>query len=421
MENLKISAHQWLRKSESFFKTDMVYAARGGFWLTAGQLLSTTSSFILAIAFANLLPKETYGAYRYILSVASLLTITTLSGINTAILQAVAQHFEGSVIPAFYTRIRWGFISAVASIAVGAYYYISGNTSLSISFLSISIFLPFTDAFTIYQAVLQGRGEFKKEAKLKTISSILLLMCMLPLLFLTDNLILLVITFFLFWFVINYLFFLQTKKNILNNNISPDAINYGKHLTVFGVLGEVASQIDKILLFHFLGAVGTAVYSIATAPVHQIRGLTKLIQLLIIPKASTVSLPQIHQRYWRKFITLLISLCAITLIYILVAPLLFKLFFPKYLEAVYLSQIFSLSLIGSVAVLNVSLLQSHKEKKALYRQSIVVAIFQIGSLAIGTIFAGVLGAAIAFIFARFIHAVYSTIQVHQLFKKAGVN
>jgi len=64
IKKLKDKIYRLLRRSEKYFKTDMVYLAHGGFWLTLGQIISSAASFLLAIAFANLLPKETYGTYK---------------------------------------------------------------------------------------------------------------------------------------------------------------------------------------------------------------------------------------------------------------------------------------------------------------------------------------------------------------------
>ena len=76
IKKIKEKIYNLLRWSEKYTKTDMVYLAHGGFWLSFGQIISSLSSFLLAIAFANLLPKETYGNYKYILSIASILPKT---------------------------------------------------------------------------------------------------------------------------------------------------------------------------------------------------------------------------------------------------------------------------------------------------------------------------------------------------------
>ena len=59
---LKQTIFRMLRWSERFTKTDMVYLAKGSFWMMAKQVGVSIISFGLAIAFANLLPQETYGA-----------------------------------------------------------------------------------------------------------------------------------------------------------------------------------------------------------------------------------------------------------------------------------------------------------------------------------------------------------------------
>jgi len=69
----------------------MVYLASGGVWLTASKVCATTASLIVSITFANLLLPETYGAYKYLLSIFAILTLTTMPGIDTSFQRAVAQ------------------------------------------------------------------------------------------------------------------------------------------------------------------------------------------------------------------------------------------------------------------------------------------------------------------------------------------
>ena len=81
MNTLKHATYRLLRKSERYFKTDMVYVARGGFWVTAGNIVSALAAFGLAVAYANLLPKESYGTYKYILSLAGIIGAFSLTGL----------------------------------------------------------------------------------------------------------------------------------------------------------------------------------------------------------------------------------------------------------------------------------------------------------------------------------------------------
>ena len=140
---LKVKTYNFLRWTEKWLKTDMVYFSRGGFWLTAGQMFSSLSAFLLSIAFANLLPKETYGTYKYVLSIASILSIPTLSGMTTSLAQAIASGSDGSFIPAVKARIKWGLLGALASLILASYYFYQADTTLTISFLMAAVFLPF--------------------------------------------------------------------------------------------------------------------------------------------------------------------------------------------------------------------------------------------------------------------------------------
>ena len=118
LEISKIKLYKLLRWSEKWTHTDMVYIAKGGFWLTLAQIVSTFSGFLLVMAFANLLDPETYGIYKFVLSMASLFAIPTLSGMGTALVRSVAQGNEGSIIPALKIKIKWGLIGGVASIGI---------------------------------------------------------------------------------------------------------------------------------------------------------------------------------------------------------------------------------------------------------------------------------------------------------------
>ena len=66
IKKYKNSVYTFLRKTEKYTKTDMVYLASGGFWLSIKTALSILIALSLSIAFANLLPKETFGEYKYI-------------------------------------------------------------------------------------------------------------------------------------------------------------------------------------------------------------------------------------------------------------------------------------------------------------------------------------------------------------------
>ena len=405
IKELKQKIYNLLRWSEKYTKTDMVYLTKGGSWLTLGNIVSSASSFLLAIAFANLLPKETYGIYKYILSIAGILAIPTLSGMGTAITQAVARGYEGSFLPALKTKIRWGLLGGLASLALAGYYYFNDNTTLTISFLITAVFLPFMNSFGTYNALLQGRKLFGISTKYGIISQIIAIAILIATLFFTKNLFLIILAYFASWTILRFIFLKITLKNFPPNlNQDPQTLSYGKHLSLINVLNAIAGQLDKILLFHFLGSAPLAIYSFAIAPPEQIKGLLKSIQPLALPKFAQKDKEEIKKTIFKKTGKFFLILIPVTAFYIIIAPFLYKIFFPQYLDSIFYSQIFAISLLTAIATLPVAALQSQMAKKQLYQWNIYGSLLQILLLFVFVWSYGLWGVILARVITRFINA-----------------
>jgi O-antigen/teichoic acid export membrane protein len=409
IDKLKTKIYNLLRWSEKYFKTDMIYLARGGFWLTLGQVISSASSFLLAIAFANLLPKETYGTYKYVLSIAGILAIPTLSGMGIAVTQAVARGYEGSLIPALKTKIRWGLFGGLASLILSGYYFYQGNTTLTISFLISAAFLPLMDSFGIYDAFLQGRKLFDISAKYGIISQIIAVIILITTLFFTKNLFFILFVYFFSWTSLRFFFFKLTLKKFLpNQKQDSGTISYGKHLSLIRIIGTIDYQIDRVLIFHYLGAQEVAIYSIAIAPPEQIKSLLKNIGALVFPKLAQKSKEEIRKTIFKKFFTFFIFLIPLTIIYVLFTPFLYKIFFPHYLTSSYYSQIFVLTILFlPFYFLGTIVLQSQKKQAELYQLKISISLIEIILLFIFIHFYGLMGAILVKIISRFIESVFS--------------
>jgi O-antigen/teichoic acid export membrane protein len=401
---LRNTTYKLLRFSEKWTKTDMVYFAKGGFWLTLGQIFSAGSAFLLSIAFANLLPKEVYGNYKYILSMASILSIPTLAGISTAITQAAAKGFDGSFIPAIKKRIKWGLLGAVSSVILAGYYFLQGNTTLTFGFLIAGIFLPFMDPFNSYISLLLGKKRFKVSTKYGIITKIIYTIAAAIVLFSTDNLYLIVLTYFIVYTLLRFIFLITTiKKSNLNNKKDERLISYGKHLSLMGIINTVAAQLDKILVFNQLGAIPLGVYSFAVAMPEQIKAILKNIQPLALPKFAQSKQIETRKTILIKMFKFSIAVLPIVVIYILIAPYIFSWLFPQYLDSVIYSQVFSISLLTISASLPVVFLQAQKETKKLYKLNIYSPIIQIITLFVFIYFFGLMGVITARILNRVIN------------------
>jgi O-antigen/teichoic acid export membrane protein len=404
IDKLKTKIYNLLRWSEKYFKTDMIYLARGGFWLTLGQVISSLSSFLLAIAFANLLPKETYGNYRYILSLVGILGIFSLTGMGTATTQAVARGFEGSFYSGFKEKLKFGILGSIAALGSAIYYFSKGNYTLPIPLLISAIFLPLWQASGIYGNFLNGKKLFNYLVSWGTISQLISIFSLIITLFLTKNLFRLIAVYFISGTFSTYFFYLLTQKKFQpNKKEDPETLSYGKHLSLIDIFSQIAFYLDRILIFHYLGTAEVAIYSFAITPPEQIKGLLKNIQPLALPKFAEKDGKEIKKTVFKKMVKLFFFLLPVVILYILIAPILYRILFPKYLTSVFYSQIFSISILSqSIFFLGIIILQSQKAQRQLYQLNIFTSIIQIILLFFGVYFYGIFGAILARVISRFI-------------------
>ena len=112
MERILQKASKGLRFLERYTKTDMVYLAKNSFWMNSNTVITSGFSFILSIAFAHLVSKETYGVYQFLISISSIIGGLTLIGMNSAVTQAVARGFEGVLRESVKVQLKFGLLSS---------------------------------------------------------------------------------------------------------------------------------------------------------------------------------------------------------------------------------------------------------------------------------------------------------------------
>ncbi|OIO46068.1 hypothetical protein COX24_01725 [bacterium (Candidatus Gribaldobacteria) CG23_combo_of_CG06-09_8_20_14_all_37_87_8] len=393
---LKKKGYALLKWSEKYFKTDMIYVARGGFWLFFGQIATFGTSFVLTWAFANFATKEVFGAYKYILSLTAILAVPVLSGMNTALLRAVASGKEGVLIPVLKTKLKWGLLSIVGSFGLAIYYFLQGNKELALGLAIAALFIPLVNSFSLWEQFLSGKKEFKRQNIYKAIVNLAnMAVLMLPIL-LKSNLFVILSTYFISWTFLHALFFILTyKKYRPKQEYDAKTMCFGKHLSLMSIIGMVDSQLDKIVLWHFLGADQVAVFSIALVLPATLGGVLKIINSLAMPKLSEAKIADLKRTIPKKTFYLFILVLPIVVGYILFAPLLFKIFFPKYIEAVIYTQVAALTLLFFPRALFGTALTAKAQTKALYMNTIILSPLYIVSLLLLVPAFGIMGAVLA--------------------------
>jgi O-antigen/teichoic acid export membrane protein len=395
----------------------MIYLSKGGFWLLLGRVFNMAAGLILTVAFANLLTKDAYGTYQFIMTAAAIIGVLTLSNMGTAITRAVAQGREGALRYGFRTQLKW----SVGMIAIGGvlsiYYFLNENNTLALSFLIVGSLSPFLVGFRLFNSHLIGKQFFKESTVLGLWRKPIPLVALLLGVFFTNNPVILVGIYFLSSTLsAGLLYLLIIHKYQLPLERDANLINFTKHLSVIGLINIVGNNLDKILLFHFLGAVPLAIYTLGQLPIKHIEKTFSLIYQMTLPKMSKVSFSELQQTLPRKArIAFFATACAVG-VYILAAPYLFNLLFPNYPESVIFTQVLALLVLSMPRGFYVQALTAHAMKKEIYMSRLCVSVLNIIFLLILLPLYGIWGAVSALLASHF----FSNILIRFLFNRARV-
>jgi O-antigen/teichoic acid export membrane protein len=408
IHSIKSKAHSILLKSEKYLHTDAIYLTKGSFWLFTGQAFSFVISFLLALAFANLIPKETYGEYRYLLSLAGLIAIFSLSGMNYAVTQATARGFEGVFKKSISVQLKWGAVMFIAAAILAVYYFINGNFVLAIGMLVAGIFSPLINVYNTYSAYLNGKKKFKKIAIYNGGLTIFAsLFIFLSILFFKST-IPIVLAYFIFNAIATFYFYHRTLVTETPNNKedSGEAITYGKHVSFMSAFNVFSQQLDKILTFHFLGASALAIYAFALLIPDNLSRIYKNLGYLILPKFSEKNIQEDH-KLKRKMVILGIFTIALIATYIIISPFVFKLFFPNYIEAVPYSRVLVFGLVEGISVIPLNYFGSKLLKNETYYYNIFTSLLRSCLLFLGIYFYGLWGLVIGDVAASILNVIYA--------------
>ncbi|MEK7604868.1 MAG: oligosaccharide flippase family protein [Patescibacteria group bacterium] len=398
-----------LRWSERYTKTDMLYLVSGSFWYIVGQVVASLSALALAIAFANLVPPEVYGTYKYILSLAGIFAIVSLPGINTAIARAVARGHDSVVHTATRSRVVHACVGSIIALAGSAYYLLKGNVELSLALLVIAAALPLFDTLTSYLFYFVGKRRFDLRTKYYAATQVISVFALVGTLLVTDNLIFILLAYFIPLTLVRAAQYLYVVRTIPRTHTEEDGdtIRYGKHLTAMQVLGMVAGEIDKVLIWKFLGPAQVAIYTFALAIPEQFKGPLKGIGELAFPKFAAQTPEQIRENLpalWRKIALYALGLLGLSLIYVAAAPYLFALVFPQYVMSVSYSQLYALALITNVASIPIAIFSAQQKTALQYTLSNIQPVIAIGLFVVLIPTYGIMGAIVASLISKCVTA-----------------
>lgn len=397
---------QLLRWSERYMKTDMVYLAEGGFWLSLGMAVSMVGGFGLSLAFGNLVSPEVFGNYKFVFSLAGLFGTIALTTIGTTVTQAVARGFDGVLKYGFKVDLLWSIPAVLLTLGAAAYYFWNGNTIVALSLFIAAIGTPFLSASNLYSSFLLGKRDFRRNTLYGFAIDILPPLCLIGVMLSSarDYVPAYVAVYFAIMITLSLYFYMRTLAAYRpKDNTDPELVRNTMHLSAMSIFGRVVTYIDKILIFHFLGPVQLAIYTFAAAPSQYILRLNGMFRTLAFPKLAARDIASLKASLPHKIMVHFLVAVIATILYVLLIPYFFKLLFPQYIESIPYAQALGLLILSTPGMWLGQTLVAHMRKTELYiintihpiikitLFAILIPIYGIWGVIYATLIAGALG------------------------------
>ncbi len=390
--------------SQKYTKTDMKYAAKGGFWLNLGKTGGFLVTFVTLIAFSRFVTQETYGAYQYVISTMGLFAVFALPGINTALVKSIVQKKEGTLEKGLKEKLKYSLLGSLPLLAISLYYFFRGNNIFGLTFLSTSLLFPLYQSTIIFTHFWQAKKNFKKKSLYDFLSHFFSALLVIPAIYYFENIFLIILVYLISHSFFRGIFLLKTLKQTKNKEIDESALTFGKHLSLIQSIPSFVNHLDRVILWHFLGPIQVAVYSFGYLPVKKIQQLFPISQLTL-PKLGDKDIRKIKAKIVEKTKILFLLMIPIVIILYFLASFFYQVFFPQYLNSIVYFQAFLLLLFILPFTLINSALIVELKKKEMYIANIASALLKLTLFLTLIPFFQIWGAVLAILIATFLKEV----------------
>jgi O-antigen/teichoic acid export membrane protein len=146
------------------------------------------------------------------------------------------------------------------------------------------------------------------------------------------------------------------------------------HFSLQGVVGKVAAQLDKILLFQFAGPILLAELWLAQNIERQVTHLYKSAHGVVLPKVSGNTIPTLKETLPRKVLFLFMGMFPLVLGYMWIMPTIFEVFFPQYASSVIYAQAYGILFLFLPFKVFEEVFVGHGLQRELYRITFVSSV-----------------------------------------------
>jgi len=395
---LKNKVNKFIAFGSQFLGVDLHYFTKGSFWLSLNQFTSIPVGFILSLMYANLISKQLYGQFTYVLSFVSLFSMFAYPAMDMIIAPSAAKDKDGIFRQAILKTLPWGLVSGLMFLPLIIFYLIKPSQDWLIiaAFAACLLITPIIYSFRFWGSFLVGKKQFKKYFYFSIFGNLLNLIAMATVLIFSKNLLLLVVISLSVQSLTQLIPSIYILSQVHKPKGSAKFSSFARKTNLVRTLSVFAIYLDKIIIGKFLGFEAIAVYSFAEVMPQYIKGVFKNIITTSVPKLANLNKKEISKNFLKKMLPFSILAVSVIVAYIIASPFNFHVFFPRYNDAVFLSQLYAASMIFGIPALLLShLFQNQIATNAVNVINIVKSIISIILVVVFLILWGLMGVILA--------------------------
>ena len=335
-----IRLQTWFKLLSEKLGFDVEYLVRSGLWVGIGHVFGMARGFVLMLVLTHFLSQQVFGQYNWLISILSIVSVFSLSGIGVAIMQAVARGNDGAYRQGVKLSLRWGALGGLAFLGLAFFYYfLKGEGQFGMTFFLMAFLFPFYTTAFLSNSFWGGKQRFDLITKQTIIVSFLSFIVMATVAILFQNLTFQILA-FLFSTIIFNGFFTQRAYKLA---VGAEDINlhiYGRQQSNINILSLLSTNIEYFFIPFFVGFELFASFALALALAGQLKSAFKLLSSIILPKLSARSFDSARSLLTRYLVKITIGALICGGLVSALVPWVIHIFFPaKYVATIFYAQI----------------------------------------------------------------------------------
>lgn len=337
--------------------------AKNSAYVTMGHAVAVLRGVVTGYIVARLFPRTLYGEYQWILAVIGTLSSLGIPEIYKASARAIARGESGALLEVAWRQFLICIVGSAAlllMIPVLPYFHYEGMSHL---LLAAAVLFPCSQvAGMLFSGITLGTGNFVLALKANIVSSTLLVISTLCILAYQPSPLLMLIATIGIPIIVNIAFARAHLPKHASKKGAKAIVQYGLELTLLNLPITLSWKLDYFLISANFGLNQLAVFSVALLIPEQLKVWVGELLSVTFQSQARGEDSRARRRKLLKFVGILTLLFGMGIVaYIAITPYVFRLLFPNYLDAIFLSQIAAAILITVPS----SLLMQYLEAQAM--------------------------------------------------------